>query len=402
MSESYSPIGEVDNRESDSEGEEDEKEGANEMDRVAVSGQPIAEGSPLLSTSLQPSHSSGSTTPEFPTPPLSQSSDVAMSKVSSMTASSKKVAFGIEGGTPSAIEQVGSFSPGSLNVAGAMLQTPPSSSYHISQELPPTPFQYANFDLDSSCEEEEEEEEKGSSSPKGQPKSNTHFSSPKVVPNASYTLDSVDANYFRKLEEKVVGLITQDEIEPSTYEMQGSVAQLVDLGDPSASGFQVPAHHDLLTSSKSLKVEDLLDSPDTEQPHLQSPLCAYHSPPVDVLVDISTPGSSMASRRPLMTSTAEHHSNSLSNPLAKYLTVQSGAQSSAGSSAFVNSDKTWSWLKGMTLYNYNIIEYRIQSSRILFRDQGYQFVWFFFYRWRIGLPSCTQQCPKQCREFRFC
>ena len=317
------------------------------------------------------------------TPSLQSSSSVA--------SSSRKVAFRVkEGVSPSfasAQPQHGLFSPGSLRQqqqlqAGlSSFQTPPasSSSYQLMSELPPTPFQEANFDLDTSSSSESEHE--------GEERDHHQ--------QLSYEGgDSFDSSYFSRLQKKVVPLISQEDIEASSldHELDGVISRadmekeeeeeegegpqpkLVDI-DQSPSSYPthlqpLVSHHHLhggvLDSANSLKVDDLLglDSPATSNHNMvlqQSPLVkAYQSPQVGLLVDIRTPGSNL-SGKPLLTSTVQGHPVSAtasreqrghvpsptSDILLPYLPSHSGTQSASGAlltSASVDSQRTWSSL----------------------------------------------------------
>lgn len=348
-------------------------------DENDVSGQ-IAEESPPPKSS-NPSHSltsDGSTTPE-PSPssqqPTSgsqhtdtpstanfshtQDTTPSLQSSTSVASSSRRVAFSVEGVSPSMSAQLGLFSPGSLQQhSGLSFQTPPSSSsYQLMSELPPTPFQDANFDLDSSSESEHEEENHRQLSREGG--------------------DSFDSSYFRRLQKRVVPLISQEDIEASSlnyHELEGVISQadveeepqpkLVDI-DQSPSfptDLQPPMrshHHGVLDSANSLKVDDLLgfDSPDAPQVPQQSPLLkTYQSPQVGLLVDIRTPGSNL-SGKPLLTSTVQGHqvsatsqeqrghvSSPTSDILLPYLPSRSGTESGALTLSSVDSQRTWSSL----------------------------------------------------------
>ena len=409
-------------------GEEDE--GIEGGDENNTSGQIAEESPPPKSTSGHSLITSdGSTTPE-PSPILSQqptseelglsqhahintpstsaksshTGDTTPSLQSSTSAasSSRKVAFRMEEGVSpsfaSAQPQLGLFSPGSLQQqqqlqAGlSSFQTPPasSSSYQLMSELPPTPFQEANFDLDDSSSSESEEHE-GEERDQQQQQEFSRESG-----------DSFDSSYFSRLQKKVVPLISQEDIEASSldHELDGVISRadmeereekgegpqpkLVDI-DQSPSSYpthlQPPvSHHHLhgsmLDSANSLKVVDLLglDSPAASN-HMvlqQSPLLkAYQSPQVGLLVDIRTPGSNL-SGKPLLTSTVQgqpvsatasreqrgHVPSPTSDILLPYLPSHSGTQSATGgllTSASVDSQRTWSSL--MTTSKPSIINF---------------------------------------------
>ena len=348
-------------------------------DENNVSGQIAKESPPPKSSNASHSLTSdGSTTPEpspssqqptsgsqhTDTPSTANSSHTqdttpSLQSSTSVASSSRRVAFSVEGVSPSMSAQLGLFSPGSLQQhTGLSFQTPPSSSsYQLMSELPPTPFQDANFDLDSSSESEHEEENHRQLSREGG--------------------DSFDSSYFRRLQKRVVPLISQEDIEASSlnyHELEGVISQadveeepqpkLVDI-DQSPSfptDLQPPMrshHHGVLDSANSLKVDDLLgfDSPDAPQVPQQSPLLkTYQSPQVGLLVDIRTPGSNL-SGKPLLTSTVQGHqvsatsqeqrghvSSPTSDILLPYLPSRSGTESGALTSSSVDSQRTWSSL----------------------------------------------------------
>ena len=336
------------------------------------------------STSANSSHT-GDTTPSL------QSSTSAAS-------SSRKVAFRMEEGVSpsfaSAQPQLGLFSPGSLQQqqqlqAGlSSFQTPPasSSSYQLMSELPPTPFQEANFDLDDSSSSESEAHE-GEERDQQQQQEFSRESG-----------DSFDSSYFSRLQKKVVPLISQENIEASSldHELDGVISRadmdereekgegpqpkLVDI-DQSPSSYpthlQPPvSHHHLhgsvLDSANSLKVDDLLglDSPAASN-HMvlqQSPLLkAYQSPQVGLLVDIRTPGSNL-SGKPLLTSTVQgqpvsatasrERRGNVPSPTSDILLPYLPSHSATGgllTSASVDSQRTWSSL--MTTSKPSIIHF---------------------------------------------
>ena len=366
--------------------EEKERDGERENgDEDSVSEQMEGSPQPKLTPDHSPS-SSGSTTPEPSPLPLERTSEELISQHTpssqaqgvsqwlqsdtSVASSSRKVAFSTEGVTPPASTQLGLFSPGSLHQGGLSFQTPPSaSSYQLMSELPPTPFQDANFDLDSSSESEHEEEEHHLSHESG---------------------SSFDSSYSCKLQEKVEALISQEDVEASSnYDLEGVISRadlkeprpkLVDIeGPPSFPNDLQPSisHRGVVGSSGSLKVDDLLDLDSpliNSSPHVpqQSPsLNAYHSPQVGLLVDIGTPGSNL-SARPLLTSTALGHQGSansqgqrgqvltpMSDILLPYLPSHSGTQSGALISGSVNSGHTWSSLKSSSEPMHSITGYMI-------------------------------------------
>ena len=352
-------------------------------DENNVSGQ-IAEESPPPKSS-NPSHSltsDGSTTPE-PSPlsrqptseelgsqhtdtPLTinsshtQGTTPSLQSSTSVASLSRKIAFSVKGVSPPISAQLGLFSPGSLQQAGLSFQTPPSSSsYQLMSELPPTPFQDANFDLDDSSSESEHEEEEDH-------QQLSHEGG-----------NSFDSSYFCRLQKRVVPLISQEDIEASSlnyHELEGVISRadveeepqpkLVDIDQsPSLPTDLQPSmrshHRGVLDSANSLKVDDLLglDSPDAPQVLQQSPLLkTYQSPQVGLLVDIRTPGSNL-SGKPLLTSTVQGHqvsatsqeqrghvSSPTSDILLPYLPSRSGTESGALTSSSVDSQRTWSSL----------------------------------------------------------
>jgi hypothetical protein len=251
-------------------------------------------------------------------------------------------------------------------------------------ELPPTPFQEANFDLDDDSSSSESEHE-------GEDRDHRQQFSREGEGG-----DSFDSSYFRRLQKKVVPLISQEDIEEAScldhelnsvisrvdnMEEEGPQPKLVDIGQspsPYPTHLQPPIshhhlHHGVLDSANSLKVDDLLglDSPATSHLLLQqqSPLLkAYQSPQVGLLVDIRTPGSNL-SGKPLLTSTVQGHQNLMSaaasreqrgrvpsptsDILLPYLPSHSGTQSGALlTSASVDSQRTWSSL--MTTSEYSL------------------------------------------------
>lgn len=389
-------------------------------DENNVSGR-IAEKSPPSKST--PSHSltsDGSTTPE-PSPlrvslqPTSEemgsqhtadtSSTAANSShaqdtspsLQSNTSSSRKVAFSTEEGvsTSSVSAQLGLLSPGSLpQQAGLSFQTPPSSSsYQLMSELPPTPFQDANFDLDSSSSESEHEEEKG----------HQHLSHHEDG-------NSFDSSYFRRLQKRVGPLISQEDIEVTSihHDLDGVISRvdmeeelrdqpkLVDV-DQRPSDLQPPMGHlhGTLDSANSLKVDDLLglDSPFSSCNNnilLQSPLLkAYRSPQDGSLVNIQTPGSNL-SAKPLLTSTVQgcqvsaatsqrqrgHVPSPTSDILLPYLPSHSGNQSGAMvTSSSVDSQRTWSSLmdKSTCKLQAILIRYGVNDCGLCFADSGSPF-----------------------------
>ena len=252
----------------------------------------------------------------------------------SSKASSRKVAFNNKEATSPIASQSGLLSPGSLNQVGLTFQTPPSS-YHISSELPPTPFQYANFDLDSSASSEIERQENSQSL------------------SQNKTTTSFDSSFGRSLQDKVEALISQEEVDLEGVVSRNSVSEsdsqpkLVDIDLPK------PSHHD---TGHSLKVDDLLDldSPSLSSGQkLQSPLQVNkNSPQVGTLMDGGTPGSSLAARLPLLTSTVQNHQSRpplvtpiSDNPLLRYLPSHSGTPSGLFYSTSIEVGKTWSSLE---------------------------------------------------------
>ena len=199
--------------------------------------------------------------------------------------------------------------------------TPDTSAFLLTAELPPTPFQYANFDLDSSSDEQEESD---------------------VHSKVSTSFDD-----FRSLEERVQAFITQEEENEhpqSSHDREG--LKLVDI-DEQPSCEPLLGRKAIVDSANSLKVDDLLnlDSPLLAHQQLQSPLHLHHSPQVGKLIDIGTPGSDLAARPPLLTSTADKpFLTPASDVLLPYLMpTYSGTQS--GTSVSIESGKTWSSLE---------------------------------------------------------
>lgn len=315
-----------------------------------------------------PSTATNSSHTQDTTPSLKSSASVVAS-------SSRTVAFSVEEGVSPSVSmsaQLGLLlSPGSLQQqAGLSFQTPPSSSsYQLMSELPPTPFQEANFDLDSSSSSDSEH--------KGEKDDHRQLSHHESG-------NSFDSSYFRRLQTRVMPLISQDDIEtPSlNHELDDVISttnieeepqpKLVDIDEsPSISLLPTnlqPAtrshrHDGVLDSANSLKVDDLLglDSPGTSSQVLQqSPLLkAYQSPQVGLLVDIRTPGSGGLSGKPLLTSTVQgqqvsataaheqrgHVPSPTSDILLPYLPSHSGTTSGASvTSGSVDSQHTWSSL----------------------------------------------------------
>lgn len=344
LDESHSTVGEKGERESGDENSVSEQEIAEESPppksisnhSLTLDGSTTPEPSP---SSQQPTLEELVTQNTPSTAKSSQAQDTSQSLQSntSVASSSRKVAFSIkEGVAPSTVpSQLGLFSPGSLHQTGLSFQTPPSGSYQLMSELPPTPFQDANFDLDTSSESEHEEEEQQQLS---------HESG-----------NSFDSSYFRRLQERVVPLLSQEDFEASSNhkledvvsrtEMEEPQAKLVDIDQssscPTDSQPPISRHHGVLDSANSLKVDDLLglDSSGTSQLLQQSPLLkAYQSPQVGQLVDIRTPGSKL-SGKPLLTSTVQGHQMSTmsqehrgqvlspsSDILLPYLPSHSGSQ----------------------------------------------------------------------------
>lgn len=278
-----------------------------------------------------------------------QDSTPSLQHNTSVASSSRKVAFSIEGVAPASMSsQLGLFSPGSLHQTGLSFQTPPSGSYQLMSELPPTPFQDANFDLDSSSNEEEEEEEE-------QQQLSRESGS------------SFDSSYFRQLHQRVLPLISQEDIEGSSDHKLEGVVSRTDREEPQAklvpTDSQPPKNcHDrgVLDSANSLKVDDLLglNSPGTSQ---------LLSPQVGLLVD--TPGSNILGK-PLLTSTVQGNQevsttsqeqrgqvpSPTSDILLPYLPSHSGTQSGALISASsVDTECTWSSLMNTSKYNNNIM-----------------------------------------------
>lgn len=354
--ESYSPAGEVGGDESESEDEERTKE---QLSAVVTDGKTAEESpQPLPSNKPPPSSDGSSTTPQssgslvqqksvqygsrINTPtctvsvgqPHGSSQSLHVRSDTSSKASSRKVAFNNKEATSPIASQSGLLSPGSLNQVGLTFQTPPSS-YHISSELPPTPFQYANFDLDSSASSEIERQENSQS----------------LSPNKTTT--SFDSSFGRSLQDKVEALISQEEVDLEGVVSRNSVSEsdsqpkLVDIDLPK------PSHHD---TGHSLKVDDLLDldSPSLSSGQkLQSPLQVNkNSPQVGTLMDGGTPGSSLAARLPLLTSTVQNHQSRpplvtpiSDNPLLRYLPSHSGTPSGLFYSTSIEVGKTWSSLE---------------------------------------------------------
>lgn len=315
MNESYSPVGERGDGESESECDSEDKDDAGEQSFFATANQPISGGS---------------------SSPQSKS-------LQSNTSPSEKVPFSTDmAAIQPPLEQCGLFSPGSINLGGATFKTPPStSSYQLMSELPPTPFQDANFDLNSSSDDELEEE-KGEES--GHP-----------LPHKS---DSpMDSSYFGKLQGQIEALITPEGSKASHKDInQGSFAgvgrepqpKLVDIKSPSCSNSDSvpPSSRKIVDSAGSLKVDDLLSLKSPSKEKLQSPLEAYHSPRVGVLVDIGTPGSDLATQPPLLSSTMQGKPAPTPNPLPLYLLpTHSGTQSGAMLSGVVDSGHSWPSLK---------------------------------------------------------
>ena len=369
MNESYSPVGERGEGESESECDSEDEDDVGERPSSDTADQPISCGSSPPQPHVdhrRSSSSSGNTTPNssiLQLEPMSgqtvhtqayspstwsydqalqQCSDARQSPQSNIS-TSKKVLFSTDTAAihpPS--EQCGLFSPGSINLGGAKFQTPPStSSYQLMSELPPTPFQDANFDLDSSSDDELEEENVEES---GQPLSHKSAS-------------SMDSSYFGKLQGQVEALITPEGGKTSSEAHrdinQGSFAgvggepqpKLVDIdGSPSCNDdFLVPpSSRKIVDSAGSLKVDDLLNLKSPSKERLQSPLEAYHSPRVGVLVDIGTPGSDLVTQPPLLSSTIQGKPAPTPNPLPLYLLpTHSGTQSGALLSGLVDSGHSW-------------------------------------------------------------
>ena len=353
-------------------GDDESRDDGSIGELVSTSNQPAE--SPQPQPSPERSSLSGSTTPDSSALPHEPASDqttqsrvrTSMSSSSpshnasrsfqsntSMMSSSKKVAFSAQRVTsPPGVHnmsiQPGLFSPGSLQHDGRpMFQTPPSSSYQLTSELPPTPFQYANFDLDSSSENEHENDDD------------------RVFSDKSGS--SPDFSYGRALQERVSELISQEEIETSNivrrHDMAVPQPRLVDIDEPLTSKDLPPRHSGLVDSANSLKVDDLLDlsSPSTSQVFRQTPSHTYSSPQVGVLVDIGTPGSGLAAR-PLLTSTVQGHQASsqdqkrgfvtpvADDQLRQYLPIHSGTQSGALTASSVTSGNTWSPLESKPPY----------------------------------------------------
>ena len=366
INKSYSPVGERGDGESESESE-DEDSGGEQSSLTAADQRVAAEGSPQPPLSHERSIStSGSTTPEssilsleptssqatipsqIDTPSVaSVGQDLRAGQLphenTSVASSSRKVVFSTAGANLPPSDQLGLFSPGSLKLGGVTFHTPPSSSsYQLTSELPPTPFQFANFDLDSSSDNECEAEENSD-------------------PLSQRSDSSLDSSYGRRLQEKVEGLISQEEIKSQDNgdilligvgnEPQG---KLVDVGEPLSRGGFVPlSGRKIVDSADSLRVDDLLGLDSPSLPQLQSPLQAYHSPRVGVLVNIGTPGSNLAARPPLLSSTVQGGQGQAPlldetkqfltpNPLPDYmLPSHSGTQSGALLSSCADSGPTW-------------------------------------------------------------